>query len=89
MTEQNVLLDSLDKMAVVCNAVAVEVGRLQNENAELRERVPKDCRTCVHYLHGRHACDLFYQRGQDCIEGSHWNPAPFAPVSFKQDRGQK
>lgn len=39
-----------------------------------------DCRTCGHYLNGLHACDLFCQKGQDCVEGSHWQAVAFAPV---------
>lgn len=54
----------------------------QNDNQchNMAAASTSDCRTCGHYLNGQHACDLFRQKGQDCIEGSHWQAAAFAPV---------
>jgi len=82
--------EAIDTLA---KKMAVEVGRIRqienerDEDMAVRAVVPVDCRTCAHYLQGRHACDLFYQKGQDCVEGSHWHATSFAPVWIKQEGG--
>lgn len=80
--------EAIDTLA---KKMAVEVGRIRqienerDEDMAVRAVVPVDCRTCAHYLHGRHACDLFYRLGHDCTEGDQWKPIAIAPLWKKAE----
>lgn len=56
--------------------------RMAEKSLAVAERIdPRvDCRTCSRYLQGLHACNLFSLRGQECVEGSHWEMAAFSPL---------
>ncbi len=57
-----------------------EIQQNDDQGHNMAAASAPDCRTCGHYLNGQHACDLFRQKGQDCVDGNHWQAAAFAPV---------